>query len=105
RLSVRNWRTSRPPVAPSESRIASSVWRVAARLNTRFATFAQAMNRRIPTGPEQHQERQPHVLHRGLEERNNVHAPVTAVGGMRLFNPPGDEGKLCLRLHERDAGC
>jgi hypothetical protein len=49
RLSVRNWRKMRPRPAPRAARIATSVWRDAARANSSAATLAQAINNTNPT--------------------------------------------------------
>jgi hypothetical protein len=48
-LSVRNCRTTRPPLAPSARRTAISRRRVAARASIRFATFVPAMASTSPT--------------------------------------------------------
>ena len=45
RLSVRSWRTRRPPPAPSDERTANSGARRVARTSSRPATLAQAMSR------------------------------------------------------------
>src|SRR5262252_8727359 len=44
RLSVNNWRTRRPLVAPMERRRAISLWRTDARARRRLVTFAHAMS-------------------------------------------------------------
>jgi hypothetical protein len=48
RLSVSNWRSSRPRPAPIAMRTANSRERARARLSSRFATFAHAINRTMP---------------------------------------------------------
>ena len=55
-------------------------------------------------GPEEHEQRQAHILHRGFQERHHLHAPVTTVRGKGGFNPPGDQGELRARLLGRDVG-
>jgi hypothetical protein len=44
-LSVRNWRTKRAGVAPTDSRIAISRDRVVALASSRLAMFAHAMSK------------------------------------------------------------
>ena len=51
RLSVSNWRTTRPRPAPSAERIASSRDRAVARASSRLATLAQQMSSTKPTTP------------------------------------------------------
>ena len=51
RLSVSNWRTNRPRVAPSDSLTEISFWRVAARESSRLATFAQTIRSTSTTTP------------------------------------------------------
>ena len=45
RLSVSNWRMSRPRVAPRAARMVTSRWRAAARTRQRLAMFIQARTR------------------------------------------------------------
>ena len=49
RLSTSSWRTSRPRVAPSDSRTAISRCRMNPRAMSRLATLAQAMSSTRPT--------------------------------------------------------
>ena len=51
RLSVTTSLTTRHRLAPSAVRTAISFWRDAAFASSRFATFAQAINRTNPTAP------------------------------------------------------
>src|SRR5438105_4033229 len=50
-LSVRIWRVSLQPLAPSAARMASSFPRARIRASCRFATFAQAMSKTQTTAP------------------------------------------------------
>jgi hypothetical protein len=50
-LSVSSWRTSRPRVAPSASRTVISLRRPDAFANSKFATFAHAINNTHDTAP------------------------------------------------------
>ena len=51
RLSNMSWRTSRHLLAPSAARMPTSRSRAVALASSRFATFAQAMSRTMPTAP------------------------------------------------------
>ncbi len=102
KLSVKSCRNNLPRVAPSAERSATSRLRIPARDNSRFATFAQAINSTNPTPPNKRQQRRPDFSrsHR-LQRLDFKILSLLRIHHVFLTQLPGDRVHLFARRRNR----
>jgi hypothetical protein len=93
----------RQRLAPNATRTAVSEVRIAARANSKQATFTQAINSTNPTAPDKNQERRTNIADHFLIQRVYAYVEARVVFRVSLDEPPVYRVYLGLGLLQRHA--